>query len=103
MSQPIATRPFAAFSWIKSPPTRFHPIPPATLAPKTVKSRKRTALCRKPVDCRVRGEELARAIRASFELDLARGEALGAHQDLPRDTDQVGRRELRPGPLIEVA
>src|SRR5439155_10845488 len=77
-------------------------IAAVTLAPKTVKSRKRTALCRKPVDCRVRRKLLARAIGAPLELDRARGKPFGADQDLPGDTDQVGRGEFGTGPLIEV-
>src|SRR5205085_6590292 len=49
-----------------------------------------------------RTEILARTVAAPLDLELALGEALRPDQDLPRDTDQVGGRELRTGALVGI-
>src|SRR6478752_9099184 len=49
-----------------------------------------------------RAEVLARSVAAPLDLELAFGKALGADQNLPGNTDQVGRGELRTRTLVGV-
>src|SRR5437764_13988745 len=49
-----------------------------------------------------RAEILARTVAAPLDLELALGEALRPDQNLPRDADQVGGRELRAGALVGI-
>src|SRR4051794_34647459 len=49
-----------------------------------------------------RTEILARAVAAPLDLEFAFGKALGADQNLPGNTDQVGGGEFCAGALIGV-
>jgi len=46
--------------------------------------------------------EFPLAVGSALDLDLAFSQPPRADQDLPRDADQVGGREFRAGPLVQV-
>src|SRR5260370_31199060 len=49
-----------------------------------------------------RGQQLAAAVGAAFEFNLALRKPLWPDQYLPRNTDQVGADEFRSRPLFEI-
>src|SRR5580700_11340544 len=62
----------------------------------------RTGSSRQALDRIARRQQLAAAVGAAFQLDLALAEALGPDQDLPGNADQVGRSEFRARAFVEV-
>src|SRR5580704_12731599 len=57
---------------------------------------------RKPFQRVGRTHELAAAVGAQLDFDLALGEPLRPNQDLKRNADQVGGGELCARPLVEI-
>src|SRR5215831_15759072 len=62
----------------------------------------RQNLSGEPVERSRGAHQLAAAVGARLDLDLPLGKAARSDHDLPRYSDEVGDREFRPGPLVEI-
>src|SRR5262245_25312356 len=78
--------------------TRFWPFQAIESAPASRGNR----LAAKPGHRFGRGEHGAAPVGAALQLDLPGSKPLRTNENLPRNADQIGGRELRAGALVRV-